>query len=214
MLRKPIRDRKLRDVEDVLPDIADKFAAIENPALKSALAMEVFGKSGTELLEFLSRGSTGIEKLTQEAESLGIIISPEQAAAAAEFNDKLDMLGGAFTGIATRVSAELLPELEELLSLTLEWAKDSDNAKDLADDLRDTVGALAETVRDGAEAFDTFKSALDLGEFADNAKSQLRGLIDFVSGTVTAFGGAYDELVAIKNLDRGAQLRRQVGRNR
>lgn len=202
-------DGRLKSVEALLPKVADKFKILDNTTLETALSMELFGKSGAELLEFLNNGSDGLDSFAKKARDLGIIISPDQAAAAAKFKDELDNLKAAGQGLVTKVSAELLPELSNLVKWASDFVKDGDNARQVADDIRVTVGALADAVRDSSEAFTSFKNALDLGDFGENAKSQLRGLVDFVGGTVTAFKGAYDEIAAIASFDRGGQLAAQ-----
>jgi len=53
---------RLRDVEDVLPEIADRFKELKNDTTEAALAQELFGKSGAEFLEFLNLGSDGLPR--------------------------------------------------------------------------------------------------------------------------------------------------------
>ncbi|MES7591069.1 hypothetical protein U6Y30_12310, partial [Cutibacterium acnes] len=109
---------RLRKAEEVLPELADAFAGLDNPTLEAALAMELFGKSGAELLEFLNRGSRGLNELEERARALGIVVSAETAGAAAEFNDRLADLRAVTQGLITQLTAELLPELNRFL----EWA--------------------------------------------------------------------------------------------
>lgn len=171
---------RLRDVEAVLPDLADKFAAIENQTLKSAVAMEVFGKSGSELLEFLSRGSVGINQLVKEAEDLQIIIPPEQAEAAARFNDKLESLKGAMTGLATRVSAELLPNLEKLVEKMLAFVRDGDR--------------VAEVSRTIGNAFDFVSgTASTLGSALDFVGNKIEGITETLYGLNIAARGVFSQ---------------------
>jgi hypothetical protein len=104
-------DGNLRSVEAILPEIADRFAALDNQTTETALAMQLFGKSGAELLEFLNRGGDGIAALGTELESLGGVISGETAAAAAQFKDELDRLKVTGTALGTQIAAQLLPAL-------------------------------------------------------------------------------------------------------
>lgn len=104
---------KLRDVEEVLPEIADRFAALDDQTLETALSMQLFGKSGSELLEFLNRGSQGIDTLGQELESLGGVISSEAAAGAAMFKDELDKVKVATEGLGVLIASQLAPALGE-----------------------------------------------------------------------------------------------------
>lgn len=104
-------DGKLRSNIDVLGEIADRFAGMENGAQKTALAMEVFGRSGATLIPLLNEGASGIAELRAEADRLGITISTETAKAAEEFNDNLTRLEAAMQGLANKVTAAALPAL-------------------------------------------------------------------------------------------------------
>lgn len=106
----------LRDVEDVLPEIADRFKSLNNDTLETALAMQVFGKSGAELLEFLNRGSEGLTDFENRARRLGILIDGDTAAAAAKFKDELENLKAASSGLFTQIAAQLLPTLTETVT--------------------------------------------------------------------------------------------------
>jgi len=161
---------KLRGVEAVLPEIADKFAAMQDQTLKAATAMEIFGKSGTDFLEFLSRGSQGIDELKARAADLGIIIPPEEAARAAAFKDKLDELSGAVSGAALRLSAGFLPYLEQLTDGTLKWIGDGDKMQKLINDVGRTFEFTAGTIR-------LFGTGLDyVGEKIEGISEALYGV--------------------------------------
>lgn len=85
------------DLRGLSPDqqfklIADRLSQIQSPAVKAALAMELFGKSGTQLLPLMSEGAKGIEALQQQARDLGLTMSTEDAKAAEALNDAYDTL--------------------------------------------------------------------------------------------------------------------------
>jgi hypothetical protein len=147
----------LRDVEDVLPEIADRFRGLNNDSTEAALAMELFGRSGAELLEFLNRGSAGITELTDRARELGIVISDETAARAAEFNDKLDDMKAVAMAVGLQVAERLLPAMIDLV----------DSFTDLAQE-----GALAEQIAGRIEA--TFTTLADSATILD---ATIRGVI-------------------------------------
>ena len=41
---------KLKDMDTLIPELADAFAGMENGVRKSALAQEIFGRTGVELI--------------------------------------------------------------------------------------------------------------------------------------------------------------------
>lgn len=106
----------LRDGDQVMLDVADKFARMENGATKTALAVQIFGKSGADLIPFLNAGRAGISELTDAADRMGITLSGSTAAAAGQFNDTLDAIKGTFQGVINTIMVGALPSLNQLAS--------------------------------------------------------------------------------------------------
>lgn len=113
-------DGSLRGTTAVLLDVADKFKGMEDGAAKTALAMEIFGKSGAEMVPLLNSGAEGIAEMTAMAEKLGLVIEDSTAAQAGQFNDTLELLGLGVQGVGTRIAAQLLPTLTSLTGSFLE----------------------------------------------------------------------------------------------
>lgn len=117
---------KLRESDAVMMDVADVFAGLEDGVLKTALAVKLFGKSGTEMVPLLNEGSAGIAKLRNEAKELGGVLDGEALKAAAEFNDQLDRMrtlsNSAFAGLA---AASVSP-LNDLIQRFIEARKQVD----------------------------------------------------------------------------------------
>lgn len=82
----------LRGTEDLLLELADRFAKIEDGTGKTAIAMRLFGESGARLIPFLNNGRAGLQGLREEAEQLGIVIGGETARKAEAFNDNMQRL--------------------------------------------------------------------------------------------------------------------------
>lgn len=120
----------LRGTDQVLEDVAEKFAGYEDGAAKSALAMQLFGKAGQEMIPFLNNGKEGLAELRGEAQSLGVVLSDDMVAAAANFNDGLDKLKTAGGGYAAQLAGELLPALGVVSDSLLGTAQDSGLLKD------------------------------------------------------------------------------------
>lgn len=108
-------DGSLRSLDDVLGDLADRFANMEEGAGQLALATEIFGQRvGPGLLPFLQMGRAGLAELRAEAERLGIVWSEKDAIAAEQFNDNLKRLQATVGGFVKRELADLLPLLNEV----------------------------------------------------------------------------------------------------
>jgi hypothetical protein len=119
-----VGDLKALTPDDMFKLIAEKLSKIENPALRAALAMDIFGKSGTKLLPLMIDGAEGIEKLQEKARKLGLTISTEDAAAAEEFGDTLDVLWKVVKRGVFSVGAALVPSLMELAQWIITTTKE------------------------------------------------------------------------------------------
>lgn len=106
------------DLADLSPEqqlklIADRLAAIKDPTVRAALAMEIFGKSGTKLIPLLQNGAAGIEALQKQARDLGLTMSAESAEAAEHFKDTLNILWRVVRKVSTTIASAVIPLLQE-----------------------------------------------------------------------------------------------------
>ena len=98
-------------VDEALSMIADKLAAVENPAQRATLATDVFGKSGLAMVNMLADGSAGLEAMAAEAQSLGIVINRDVINNAADAADKLDAMSMVISANLTAALVNLGPML-------------------------------------------------------------------------------------------------------
>lgn len=117
-------DGTLRSSTAVLRDVADRYAAMEDGARKTAIAGEIFGeKLGPQLAGLLNMGSRGLDEMAALTERLGMAMTDEGAAAAAKFNDTLDLLKMAVGGVARQATSDLLPALTNIAIGMLDAAR-------------------------------------------------------------------------------------------
>jgi hypothetical protein len=98
---------KIRSVDQVMLDIADKFSKLPDGAQKTALAMEIFGKSGANLIPMLNGGR---EAMSQYSAT----ITKEMAEAADRFNDAINMIMRELAGPFNQAIAAALPYITQL----------------------------------------------------------------------------------------------------
>jgi len=102
---------KVKSLDTLLPQIADRFAKLEDGPRKSAAAMALFGEQGRQLLPLLNQGSAGIDDLRAKAVELGLSLGDDAAARAAEFNDNLAALKDQSLGLINHLAEDALPAL-------------------------------------------------------------------------------------------------------
>lgn len=120
------QDGTLKDTEQLLLEVAEKFAGIEDGAAKAAVAQELFGRSGASLIPFLNQGKDGIQALREEADQLGLTIGGKAAKSAEQFNDNLTRVRSAFDGLIAQATQAMLPMLEALSDRFVEGVKSTD----------------------------------------------------------------------------------------
>ena len=97
--------------EEQFYKVADAIANISDPTRRAAVAMQVFGESGRELLPLLSGGSAGLNEMRSEARELGATVSTSSAAMGAEFGDAMTRIKTATNGIKNEFLTALTPTL-------------------------------------------------------------------------------------------------------
>ena len=100
-------DGSMRSSLEITEEIGDAFKGISDPTLKSALAVEIFGKSGAKLLPVLEN----MRASREEARELGAVVGDDFVKAAADFNDNMDKMGFMAKGFAGTILADVLPAL-------------------------------------------------------------------------------------------------------
>lgn len=180
----------LRPAEDVLLDIATKFAGMKDGAEKTALAMTIFGKSGRDLIPLLNEGASGIKAMGDEAVRFGVVISTETAQQAESFNDNLTRLGEAAGGLTTKITAALLPAMVRLTDAFVDFV--SRNANGL-DSFLAEAGRVFETTRREIDAISLAfqKAGIYATAFYENIRLIASG--DFVGGN-TVWAKAADDI--------------------
>jgi hypothetical protein len=104
----------IRNATDVLGDVADKMAALENPAERVRVAVTLFGRAGTALIPMLERGREGLAEFAAGAHRLGLVLDESMVEQAGKAKDELDALAAAIKVNATRAVLQFTPEILEL----------------------------------------------------------------------------------------------------
>ena len=94
---------ELRQSADVFIDVAKSLQEYKDGAEKTALATELFGKSGADLIPVLNDIAAGVDQFTG--------VSAQSAAQAEQFGENLGMVSAQVQALYTGFAAQLLPTL-------------------------------------------------------------------------------------------------------
>jgi hypothetical protein len=120
------QDGSLRSQRDVLQDVAERFSGYADGAEKSALAQQIFGRSGAQLIPLLNSGAKGLKDMADESDRLGNTISTSTAKAAEEFNDNITRLTTAMGGLARTIAGPVVEAMAKFTTSMLDAWKQGD----------------------------------------------------------------------------------------
>jgi hypothetical protein len=129
------QDGTLKDSDQLLSDIADRFQDLPNGPEKAAVAMDIFGRSGQKMITLLNGGSEALDEF-------GYNLSDSFARNSEEFNDNLTKVGIELDRLKMQILDDLLPALIDL----------SETFIDITKSIRDAADAFAKFFGIGDEA--------------------------------------------------------------
>ena len=102
----------LRSQEDVMWDCLSALQGMENQTEKAALANDLFGRSGSELMPLLNAEAGSIEAMKQQAHDLNLVLSDEAVDASVKLTDTLDQMKRSLSVVGTEIGVALMPYIQ------------------------------------------------------------------------------------------------------
>lgn len=174
---------------DLLAKIADAFHNSADGAGKAAVANELFGASGANLIPLLDRGSAGLAQLGAEARNAGAIIGGETIEQMAAMKEQMELAHARMDAMSMSAKTVLLPTILNLTSAL------SDNAA-LKPILEDFYHGVSDVVKSAASALATLVVGAEQAGIAIStvvAAANRAGAGDF-SGIVSAVKSGFHDI--------------------
>ena len=105
----------LLPTKDVLASLADRFASMPDGLQKTALATDLFGKSGQKMIPILNQGRKGLQDLYKESDKLGVTMSGKDLKATKDFGLAQKKLGEAIKGVQISIGRDLIKSLTKMV---------------------------------------------------------------------------------------------------
>lgn len=105
---------KVRPINDVFLDLADKFEKLPAGATRSALSMQLFGRAGQQIIPVMAEGSKGIQALIDKGKEVGAVLTDDMAVRSAELAREVKLLQAAGQGLTIQFTEGLLPSLMQV----------------------------------------------------------------------------------------------------
>jgi len=108
--------------DEQLSAVAEGLSKMTDESKKGAIAQSLFGRQGRQLLPLLNEGAAGIRNLREQARALGLTVSTEAAASAAELTDRMnEMWRVAKMGVFT-IGSALAPAVIDVVKSVTAWS--------------------------------------------------------------------------------------------
>lgn len=106
---------KMKSMEVLLPEIANKFAATADGPEKTAIAMEIMGRSGARMIPILDQGAAGMKGMSDAADNAGVTISGPMAEGMEQTAIRFFDLGQSVEGVAITIYEAFKPAIDTIL---------------------------------------------------------------------------------------------------
>lgn len=113
-------DGSVRSQEEVLNDAVRALQGMEDGTEKAALATDLFGKAGTELMPLLNSEAGSFDEMRQQAHDLGLVLSDEAVDAGVHLTDTIDQCERSFKSIVTQIGVAVMPLVQSAAEWVLE----------------------------------------------------------------------------------------------
>ena len=111
-----LKDLENKDAVEVFEMLSKRIVALPTQTERGTTAMNIFGKSGSDLLRTMrDLAEEGLGAVIERARELGVLIDTDLAAAAEGIKDDFELLKAQGEGIGMRFAAGLVPEVSQAL---------------------------------------------------------------------------------------------------
>ena len=108
-----VDDLKGKSPEQVFEMTVKALQGMPDGAEKAALANELLGRSGSELMPLLNGSAKSVDELKAKAKELGIVLSDDSIDASVKFTDTLDSLKRSLGAVVTKVGVAVMPIIQQ-----------------------------------------------------------------------------------------------------
>lgn len=110
-----LSDLKSLSREEIFDKAVQGLQNITDDTTKAALANDLFGKSGQNIMPLLNATADSTQNLKDKAHELGMVMSDEAVQAAVDYTDNMDTLQRTFSGLKNSIMGDILPGFNDIL---------------------------------------------------------------------------------------------------
>lgn len=138
---------KQKDFNTILMETADKFKGMPNGVDKTAMSMQLFGRSGKDMVKILNLGSDGIQDLEKKATEMGLTLTDKTIGAVSKYitasKDLKESQDGLKISIGTLTAGPIAAMNERVATLIGKFQTLNPAAKDVVSNILAFGGPIA-----------------------------------------------------------------------
>lgn len=195
--------------------IAEALNGIQDPAAKTAAALDVFGRSGAQAINMLSGYGAAVDEAAAFQQRFGIAVSDLDAQQIEKANDAMGRMSLAASGLGNTLAVAFAPGLEaaangivafvgHLIGARIELEEFFSTAERaravLGDDLYNALDGNAAAIREGEDALDGL----------NNEAVRLEGIAANLAGEVRVFASGLELMNQAAGADVVEQLAGEI----
>jgi hypothetical protein len=177
---------KVKDSVALFQEIADKVGNMPEGLDKTALEMQLFGKSGAELTDVLGVAANGgIQDFINQSKELGLAFSPEQAQQAENYSRSQKEFDQTMLGLKTTLGVGLMPIMSSFNGLMSTLLADP-NIKTNITNISTSIGGFLQNVITNIPL--GLAKAQEFVTFLQNNQAIVVGILAALGVAATVFG--------------------------
>lgn len=184
---------RVKSSVDVLREMADGLAKIEDPATRARIAQDLLGKSFQDVLPLISQGGDAFDGFRESARDAGAVLDEAVIQRAAEANDKLGALAEVVTNQGNRAFSAFA---DQLVAVGQTLADLATSLADVAEQFTDLENRSRRSISQTLEANRAEQARIA----ADLQKPQASGLLDLLTGRSISASTAESEGLRLEQL--------------
>jgi len=115
--------RAHRPTNEVFMRVADGLSNIKDEGTRGAIAMKLFGRAGYMMTPMFKNGAAGLEKFSEEAREMGLVMSESEVQMSKGFMHSLHEVHGLLTGMKRTIGVALLEPMTKVFESFSTWIR-------------------------------------------------------------------------------------------
>jgi hypothetical protein len=122
-----VRDQngQLLDTVTVLDNARSRFARMGDGAAKTAVAVDLFGRSALQLIDYLNLSDEAAASAAAELDKMGLILDANAIRAAEDADRSFNLLGMTLKGLQVELANQLLPAIINIVNAVRNWVMEN-----------------------------------------------------------------------------------------